>query len=853
MKKPTFLIFLCLSITIILAQNNPSPWIGVDHKRGDNLLVLRLAVSCTGEYTTSVGGVAAVNTILDAWLIMINEMYGREFCIRFELIPNNDLLIFTDAGTDPWATLPGGSGGCTNANLILDQQATVIDGIIGAANYDISHVILGPPFGGGCAGGFKTGLSGGFDFPVTRHEMGHQFSQPHTISNGGNNNFELSGGNWSMQGGNGHPYAHATTYHSTVNHITTTAAGIGTNVPTGNSIPLVNAGPDVAIPISTPFVLSGTASDADAQDVLNYIWDTMDGGIDQGLPITDQTQGSLFMRLLPSTSIARTIPAMTDIINNLSSTATVHLPTVAREINVKLTVNDNHKFNYNGNVVNASGINSDDKKITVVDNGGPFLVTNPNTAVAYTGGSNQNITWNVNGTNLAPINTSHVKISLSTDGGMNFPIVVSASTPNDGTELLTIPNINTNSARIKIEAIGNIYFDISNENFTINQNAALPGMNVALTGVSTLVSETGQTDTYDLALLTVPTGPVIITLSADSETELSTDGTNFTPAQLVTLSNTTPQTITVRGRYDSKTEGPHVGVISHVVTATNDMSNYPIGMIGEPVIINIADAQMPPVIGIDFDETNSTNIPNHWVKITDIRTGNATNIPLDDGTPTTVSLTTTATNCGVGGCGFNSGTFPLPQHAQSLEHLRGVSYTQGTVTFTWSGLKPSTAYRVFVFGLGVFGPMDQTVSIAGTGAPVVFNQTAATGTMYVNDQPSSNQSLLSFGKQISSSGTGTIVISVNPNATEMSFAGLALQEVLGAPPGFCPNNHNLTAMQNITQKYETNGEITSNQSISGNSIIVTYDSQSNINLNAGFEISLGPIFNAVIDGCEGSQ
>jgi hypothetical protein len=71
---------------------------------GGTLRTYRLALAATGEYTLFHGG-----TVLDGLSAVITTMnrvdgiYEREVSVRMVLVANNDLLIYTNAATDPYA------------------------------------------------------------------------------------------------------------------------------------------------------------------------------------------------------------------------------------------------------------------------------------------------------------------------------------------------------------------------------------------------------------------------------------------------------------------------------------------------------------------------------------------------------------------------------------------------------------------------------------------------------------------------------------------------------------------------------------------------------------------------------
>jgi hypothetical protein len=275
-----------------------------------------------------------------------------------------------------------------------------------------------------------------------------------------------------------------------------------------NSVPTVSAGNSFTIPKLTPFILTATANDADTGDVANliYSWEEYDlapsatGQL--GTPAnsfdvdTDGVLRPLFRAYSPVSSPSRTFPSIAFILNptnnnpagsnNPALTYTdTHptgfsgavcqtgqtcamgesLPSVSRTMNFRVSVRDRR-----GGMADAG------TQVTVAGAAGPFRVTTQDTATNWQAGSTQTVTWDVSGTNANGINTANVKISLSTDGGQTFPTTILANTANDGTEQITVPNNPTTQARIKIEAVGNIFFDINNVNFTItaNPNAASP-------------------------------------------------------------------------------------------------------------------------------------------------------------------------------------------------------------------------------------------------------------------------------------------------------------------------------------------------------------------------------------------
>lgn len=475
----------------------------------------RLAVSVTPEFIFAIGGetvtTAGQGTIaaVTNYVNNVRAVYEREIGVSFNLVAVWNPAFF--------------GAPLTNGNLPLMNQQNqsfldhlFVSGFSGSSSYDIGFALGHSPsttpaglvssFGGdnngaACQPGIKAQVSAVVTGPSTNdywgaitlaHELGHMFGARHTFTPTFFNNplypqfckdqadqlgvIEPGSGSTIMSyaaacppdnlftpnpNGAADAYFHIHSLFRIGNHKSVYSA-CGQSTSTGNSSPVItNPGAAATIPALTPFTLTAAATDPNG-DTLTYSWEEWD-------------PGSTIFRSFPSTtSPSRTFPSWTYILNNSNVPPTFIgqfysgelLPPVGGTLHFTVTVRDNRS--------SGGGTTARDQllPLTIVGTAGPFKVTQPNTFMTLTGGGQATVTWNVANTNFAPIATSAVRILLSTDGGNTFPTVLSNSTANDGSEVVTLPNVQTTTARVKIEAVGNIYFDVSDVNFTIANNVS---------------------------------------------------------------------------------------------------------------------------------------------------------------------------------------------------------------------------------------------------------------------------------------------------------------------------------------------------------------------------------------------
>ena len=471
---------------------------------GGQLRRYRLAVACTGEYAIAVAGsnpsAAAVHSAIVTTVNRVNGVYEKEVGIRLTLVENNNIIEYLNPSTDPFT-------GNNSAGTLIGESQTVITNAIGSANFDIGHTFS--TGGGGLAGlgvvcnnaNKARGITGSsqptgdaYDIDFVAHEVGHQFQGNHTFNSGtggcgGGNRSSTSavepGSGITIMGyaglcgssndlaNNSIPYFHALSQQQIGNFSNNSGSGGScaqiTN--TGNNAPVVNAGTDYTIPAGTPFMLTGSATDANG-DALTYSWEQYD----IGSTTSNWNSGNspFFRSFAPTTSPTRYFPQLSDILSG-SQTIGEFLPTSTQTLNFRLTARDNR----NG----GAGACSDEMILNVVA-GTPFTVTSQTGTTNWTanGTNTADITWNPGNTASGPINAVNVTILFSVDGGQTYPYTLVQSTTNDGSHTITIPAIATSSGKIMVKGANNVFFNVNSGNIVItNSVCSAEGASIAPT------------------------------------------------------------------------------------------------------------------------------------------------------------------------------------------------------------------------------------------------------------------------------------------------------------------------------------------------------------------------------------
>jgi hypothetical protein len=418
---------------------------------------MRLAVATTGEFTAYWGGTVAGG--LSGVVQAVNRLNGiteRDLALTFELVPDNDRVVFIES-RDPF---PDPLKPDEKDLAICSGVGAVITAEIGAGNFDLGHLLAVDDRNWGAAGQAGCGTAGActvspdpggdpFWVDYFSHEVGHQFGVQHTHRScvaypGGYldpNGVEPGGGTTVMAYGGicgadnvqarQDAYFHSRSIADIQAMLATPFFACAAPVPTSNRAPLASAGPDLAIPARTPFYLTGQGSDPDG-DALTYTWEQADD-CDPAPPFGDpESCLPLFRSHPPGPDNRRYFPPLPMLRAGWTTGVPWEdLPRVGRDLGFTLTVRDNH--------AGAGGVGVDSVAVRVVDGGVPFEVTQPAFQAAWTAGSTRTVKWRVAWTDRPPVSCARVTIKLSTDEGDTFPLVLAASTPNDGSQAVFIP------------------------------------------------------------------------------------------------------------------------------------------------------------------------------------------------------------------------------------------------------------------------------------------------------------------------------------------------------------------------------------------------------------------------------
>lgn len=467
---------------------------GLSRQHGSVRHIYRLAVSCTGEYATAVTGLPAptvpqVLSQIVSTVNRVNGIYERELSVSFTLIAANSTLIYTDPSTDPYH--------CNfNLDCLIDEAQNHISNAIGSHNFDVGHIFC--TAGGGLAGlavvcdptrkASGTSTSGGpDDFRVIIHELGHQFGANHTFSaetggcngNGAEANaYEPGSGSTIMSYGGicaandivtvPDNYFHVASLREISGFLIGQGGGCGSTDQGVRPPALTGFSDSFIIPANTPFELVAPAAVPHRPDVpVLYSWEQFDLGNFAGTEATaaNSPEGPLFRSYPPDSGLVRDYPIHL-ILNGSYSGVGERLPAVSRELHFKLSARTVFQgwgtFNYS----------EEPLKVHVAASPG-FRVTQPAGAVSWEPGERQSVRWEVAGTDTDPVFCPAVNIYLSLDDGKTFPVLLASNVPNTGSYEVLVQNLATTEGRIKVQGLGNIFYDVAPGKISITGSSSI--------------------------------------------------------------------------------------------------------------------------------------------------------------------------------------------------------------------------------------------------------------------------------------------------------------------------------------------------------------------------------------------
>ena len=477
---------------------------------GDFLRELDMALVVTAEYYEANGN--NQSEVL-SWIMMnmegLNLIFENELSCTFIL--DDRIVIYDDIENDPFI-----SNGDPDSDNRISLAQEIISGLFDFDEYDIGHVLhnssINDDFGGGGIAGLNAlcsqsnfndlarkaaGWSGSFNnqssgfIGLFAHEIGHMFGAQHTFNGTGrsctdnissNNSYEIGSGStiMSYQGicdsqynipnsSANFDYFHVASLYQMISHLNNIDChDVGNHT---NNIPEIEINPcglqEFVIPVNTPFVLRGEATDLDGDD-LTYAWEQFDeDGLDTltkgfiGEMAASSPIAPIFRSYPPGPSPERQIPSQETLLAGDNPFEVLSL--VPREINMRFTVRDNK--------INGGAVAIEEMKIDVIQ-AGPVVVTSPAAGDNMTTGTATAVEWDTNGAeDLCDL----VDIYLSRDGGVTFDVQLARNIPFEiGTAILAVPAglKDTENAVVKVACNDNdcFYFFNTSEEFNIISN-----------------------------------------------------------------------------------------------------------------------------------------------------------------------------------------------------------------------------------------------------------------------------------------------------------------------------------------------------------------------------------------------